>query len=252
MPSLPGFTFSGPTIERGWHPRRIAAALRRGDGRAWLRAVRAAGRRLGFAGLGQPRGPASRTGRRAAPEHGHGGHAGGGRGGDRRGEPSRSSGEGLAPYRRRLPGDPGNPAAVARLRARGLARRARRVGSSRSSGSGATATSTTAFAFDRLLDNITAYWVTGTATSSLRIYWEMRQARRGRGIRSGGWRCRPRSRVPGRDVLPAPVVDRGRVQRGALVDAGSKGGHFAAMEAPDAFVEDVRGSSPNSARFELA
>jgi hypothetical protein len=26
-PSLPGFTFSGPTSERGWHPRRIAAAF---------------------------------------------------------------------------------------------------------------------------------------------------------------------------------------------------------------------------------
>ena len=26
MPSLPGYGFSGPTVERGWHPGRIAAA----------------------------------------------------------------------------------------------------------------------------------------------------------------------------------------------------------------------------------
>ena len=26
-PSLPGFTFSGPTHERGWHPRLIAQAF---------------------------------------------------------------------------------------------------------------------------------------------------------------------------------------------------------------------------------
>ena len=27
IPSLPGFGFSGPTFERGWHPRKMAAAL---------------------------------------------------------------------------------------------------------------------------------------------------------------------------------------------------------------------------------
>jgi pimeloyl-ACP methyl ester carboxylesterase len=96
-----------------------------------------------------------------------------------------------------------------------------------------------AFTFDRLLDNITAYWVTGTAASAGRIYWEMRQA--------------------GRDALPAGKVDvptaiamfpgelvyppRSWVEAAYDVvrwTTPAKGGHFAAMEAPAEYVDDVR------------
>ena len=63
-----------------------------------------------------------------------------------------------------------------------------------------------AFTFDRLLDNITAYWVTATAASSLRIYWEMRQAPR-RGARGPHRGADVRGAVPGRDQLPAQGVD---------------------------------------------
>lgn len=96
-----------------------------------------------------------------------------------------------------------------------------------------------AYTFDRLLDNITAYWVTGTAASSLRIYWEMRQARR--------------SAVPERRVeVPTAIAmfpgemsypPRSWVEAAYNVvrwSTPNKGGHFAAMEAPDEFVDDVR------------
>jgi microsomal epoxide hydrolase len=97
----------------------------------------------------------------------------------------------------------------------------------------------TAFTYDRLLDNITAYWVTGTATSSLRIYWEMRHARR--------------AAVPERRIevptaiamFPGETFYPPRSWTEAAYDVvrwstPPRGGHFAAMEAPDAYVEDVR------------
>jgi microsomal epoxide hydrolase len=96
-----------------------------------------------------------------------------------------------------------------------------------------------AFTYDRLLDNITAYWVTGTAASSLRIYWEMQQARR---------RAVPERRIevptavarfPGEISYPP----RSWVEAAYNVvrwSTPARGGHFAAMEAPEVFVDDVR------------
>ncbi len=94
------------------------------------------------------------------------------------------------------------------------------------------------FSADRLLDNVTLYWVTGTATSSTRLYWEMRQA---------GRDALPHARVEvptsvanyPAEVTRTPrswVESRYRVTR--WVDQ-PRGGHFAAMEVPDLFVDDV-------------
>lgn len=96
-----------------------------------------------------------------------------------------------------------------------------------------------AYTFDRLLDNVTAYWVTGTATSSLRIYWEMRKA---------GRAALPERRreVPTAVAnFPGEVtwVPRARTEAAYNVVRWSEpsgGGHFAAMEAPAEFVSDVR------------
>ena len=176
-PSLPGFTFSGETSERGWHPRRIAGAF----------AELMAG--LGYERYGLQGGDwGSLVSANLAdlhPERVVGLHLNmvtaatrvDGRAGDRGGAGRPRGGGPLATHRHRLPGDPGHPAAVARLRAAGLTRRlaAWIVEKFREWSHGDIAE---AFTFDRLLDNITAYWVTGTAASSLRIYWEMRQARR--------------------------------------------------------------------------
>ncbi len=90
---------------------------------------------------------------------------------------------------------------------------------------------------DELLDNIMLYWVTNSATSSARIYWES----------FGGRRERPTVTVPtGFAVYPREIVPPVRawvegqfpnVQYWATYD---KGGHFAAFEVPDLFVADLR------------
>jgi microsomal epoxide hydrolase len=95
------------------------------------------------------------------------------------------------------------------------------------------------FTKDQLLTNITVYWVTGTATSSTRLYYEMRNA---------GATALPQQYVdvptgiasyPGEVTKPPRrwVERRYRVTHWAELP---RGGHFAAMEVPDLFVEDVR------------
>jgi pimeloyl-ACP methyl ester carboxylesterase len=96
-----------------------------------------------------------------------------------------------------------------------------------------------AYTFDRLLDNVMAYWVTGTAASSLRIYWEMRQ---------NGRDAIPQARVPvptAVAMFPGEIVYPPRAWTEAAFNVvrwshPARGGHFAAMEAPHEYVEDVR------------
>ncbi len=96
-----------------------------------------------------------------------------------------------------------------------------------------------AFTFDQILDNITAYWVTGTATSSLRIYWEMRQARQ---------EAVPKNRItvptavamfPGEITYP-PKAWTEAAYNVVRWTTPARGGHFAAWEAPTEFSADVR------------
>ena len=78
-----------------------------------------------------------------------------------------------------LLGDPGNQAADARLRAGGLARRPGRLDRGEVPCLERLRRRRRAhFTKDQLLTNITLYWVTATATSSTRLYYEMRQAGR--------------------------------------------------------------------------
>jgi epoxide hydrolase len=95
------------------------------------------------------------------------------------------------------------------------------------------------FSRDRLLDNVTVYWVTGTATSSTRLYWETRHAGRG---------ALPQSYIgvpTGIARYPAEITrsPRSWVERRYNVTHWTeqpRGGHFAAMEVPDLFVGDLR------------
>jgi pimeloyl-ACP methyl ester carboxylesterase len=96
----------------------------------------------------------------------------------------------------------------------------------------------TIFTKDELLTNITLYWVTQTAASSARIYYESRH---------------PTSApVPGRIAVPTACADfpkeiiwsprrwletRYNVTRWTEMP---RGGHFAAMEQPQLLVDDVR------------
>ena len=97
----------------------------------------------------------------------------------------------------------------------------------------------TCFSRDQLLTNVTVYWVTGTATSAARLYWESN--------RSGALRSElPFVTVPtGVARYPKEVLrwPRAWVERQYNVTSWTampRGGHFAAMEQPDLFAEDLR------------
>jgi pimeloyl-ACP methyl ester carboxylesterase len=95
------------------------------------------------------------------------------------------------------------------------------------------------FTRDQLITNVMLYWVTQTITSSMRLYRESREADL-------------RGEAPGRIGVPTGVArfprevlrfPRSWVERRYHVThwtAMPRGGHFAAMEQPDLFVEDVR------------
>ncbi len=95
-----------------------------------------------------------------------------------------------------------------------------------------------AFTIDQVLSWVTLYWVTGCATSSLRIYWE------GRVAGADG--------IPARRIeVPTGVTDfpgeRARSPRAWIEErfnlvhftSQPRGGHFAAIEQPELFAADV-------------
>ena len=95
------------------------------------------------------------------------------------------------------------------------------------------------FTKDELLTNVMIYWVTQTIGSSMRLYYEVRQA--------------PLHFQPGQFVsvpcgiahfpLEAPFPPRGWIERGYNVRHWTdmpRGGHFAAMEEPQLLAEDIR------------
>ena len=96
---------------------------------------------------------------------------------------------------------------------------------------------------DELLDNVMLYWLPGTGASSARLYWEsFRQVRGGSPAAVDP--------VDGADrLLDLPEGDlRARRAAGpsgasptsATGTSSAKGGHFAAFEQPELFVDEVR------------
>jgi microsomal epoxide hydrolase len=90
---------------------------------------------------------------------------------------------------------------------------------------------------DRLLTNVMLYWLTGTAGSSARIYYETAHA----APPSPAYLSVP----TGVAVFPqelAPPIRRFAEQSNNIVHWSEfdRGGHFAAMEEPDLVVGDVR------------
>jgi pimeloyl-ACP methyl ester carboxylesterase len=88
---------------------------------------------------------------------------------------------------------------------------------------------------DQLLTDVTLYWLTGTGASSAQLYYEVRAAR---GTPA------ERSSVPtGIALFPTDPAIRHVVEREHNVVHWSefdRGGHFAAMEAPDLLIDDIR------------
>lgn len=92
---------------------------------------------------------------------------------------------------------------------------------------------------DHLLTNVSVYWLTGTANSASRLYYEF-------GHSGASWGTVEPSTTPtGVAVFPreiAPPIRRFAERSNNIVHWSEfdRGGHFAAMEEPDLLVGDVR------------
>ena len=90
---------------------------------------------------------------------------------------------------------------------------------------------------DDVLDNITHYWLTNTAVSSSRLYWENKQAFFG----PKGVAIPVAVSVFPDDICPAPRSWAERAYPKLIhYNKLDKGGHFAAWEQPKFFSEEVR------------
>src|SRR3989475_9589342 len=97
---------------------------------------------------------------------------------------------------------------------------------------------------DHILDNITLYWLTGTAASAARSYWENGQAQ-ARAAASG--QAPPQVSLPvGFTTFPGEIfrAPRSWVEQGypntVYYNQVDKGGHFAAWEEPELFAAELR------------
>ncbi|MEV6058676.1 epoxide hydrolase family protein [Nocardia asteroides] len=88
---------------------------------------------------------------------------------------------------------------------------------------------------DRLLTNVMVYWLTGTAGSSAALYYESMHSR--------SWPSAPLTTPTGVAVFAEDLAIRRYAEPNAHIVHWSefdRGGHFAAMEAPELLVGDIR------------
>jgi pimeloyl-ACP methyl ester carboxylesterase len=97
---------------------------------------------------------------------------------------------------------------------------------------------------DRVLDNITLYWLTGTATSASRIYWEETQ---GIVAALATGQMPPKLSLPvaftvfPNEIFQAPRSWADKVYPNLIYfHEADKGGHFASWEEPDIFSQELR------------
>jgi microsomal epoxide hydrolase len=238
VPSIPGYGFSGPTRDRGWNPHRIA--------RAWDELMQ----RLGYPTYGAQGGDwgssISRELGVMVPEHLTGVHlnmlfTSAPEGTDdltdeekarlEKARQFRATGSGYGAIQSTRPqtlayGLTDSPAGQ-------LAWITEKFGEWTDNG-----LPDDAVGRDQLLTNVSIYWLTATAGSSARLYYES--------ARSGAWgRPKPSTAPTGVAVFPreiAPAIRRFAELTNNIVHWSEfdRGGHFAAMEAPDLLVGDVR------------
>jgi pimeloyl-ACP methyl ester carboxylesterase len=97
---------------------------------------------------------------------------------------------------------------------------------------------------DRILDNITLYWLTGTATSAARMYWE---GARATAAAAAAGQTPPEVSLPVAftvfpgEIFRAPRSWAERVYPNlTYFNEVEKGGHFAAWEEPELFAGEMR------------
>jgi len=95
---------------------------------------------------------------------------------------------------------------------------------------------------DRILDNVTLYWLTGTGASAARIYWE-----NGRAAALTAGQAPPPISIPvGFTMFPGEIFQAPRswVEHTyptlVYFNKVDRGGHFAAWEEPELFSEELR------------
>jgi len=90
---------------------------------------------------------------------------------------------------------------------------------------------------DRMLDNIMLYWLTATAASSARIYWESADLHLGRQVVDIPVGV---SEFPGELYVPPRTWSERTYPKLFYWNRVSKGGHFAAFEQPELFTAELR------------
>jgi hypothetical protein len=91
---------------------------------------------------------------------------------------------------------------------------------------------------DEVLTHVSLYWFTQTAGSAARVYYENMHG-------PANW-GRPPSTTPGVAAFAEDIaIRRYAEQQNNIVHWSDfdRGGHFAALEAPDLFVSDLRAAS---------
>ena len=206
------------------------------DGFAGLRAVRRAGRRLGFGGVRRAGRGGARAGRRRASEHGVRGVGNvrrpdaGGAGEPRGREGVRRTGRGYSGQQATRPQTLGygltdSPAGQAAWIAEKFWAWTDNNGHPED-----------ALSRQTILDEISIYWFTASATSSARLYWESFGSFRDKVTAPSGLSVYPRDITrPSRREAEQRLTDL------RWFEEMPRGGHFAALEQPESLVEQVRG-----------
>ena len=97
------------------------------------------------------------------------------------------------------------------------------------------------FSMDTMLDDIMLYWLPNAGASSVRLYWEAK-----REMMDGGMPSAPMPTPTGMSMFPGEqggISKRWAEKRFARIvhyNTLDHGGHFAAMEQPELFTEEVR------------
>jgi pimeloyl-ACP methyl ester carboxylesterase len=233
VPSIPGFTLSGHTHERGWDVRRIA--------QAW----RVLMERLGYQRYGAQGGDwgsgISRDLGLVAPEQVIGVHLNYLRINPPAEEIPLQPGDAervakITQYNANVPGYIGIQSTKPQTLAYGLTDSPTGQLAWIAEKFHAWTDPRTAVDRDRLLTNVSLYWFTRTAGSSARIYYESAQ---GRGTPN------PCPVPMGVAVFPFDIVQPVRTFAERVYDIRhwsefDRGGHFAALEVPDLLIDDVR------------
>ncbi|WP_194891284.1 epoxide hydrolase family protein [Catenulispora pinisilvae] len=236
-PSIPGFGFSGPTHETGWNTVRVA--------RAWAELMR----RLGYERYGAQGGD---TGALVSPELGHidPEHLVGIHVNNLLTFPSgqldnlSDADQGRLKLMQRWQNEMAGYASVQSTRPQTLAyaltdspvgQLAWIVEKFKEWTDPAAELPEDAVDRDRLLTDVSIYWLTATAGSSARLYYE--------GAKSWGQAHEPSAVPTGVAVFPMDITIRSIAESQHNIvhwTEFDRGGHFAAMEAPDLLVADVR------------